>query len=142
MFRHKFKNKITEYKGVKYRSKLEADYAKHLFKLKDEGALLWFNRQVIFDFPDGNSYLCHHYILQNPLLVSLLSVATLLPHFSLSAETYPLISFFMSRRQTTAIRLLSLLLCIPCSGRIGRSLLSFESLAEYRPVFILLVLSF
>ncbi len=56
MFRHKFKNKITEYKGVKYRSKLEADYAKHLFKLKDEGTLLWFNRQVIFDFPDGNSY--------------------------------------------------------------------------------------
>lgn len=56
MFRHKFKNKITTYKGVKYRSKLEADYAKYLDRLKDEGTILFYNRQVIFDFPDGNSY--------------------------------------------------------------------------------------
>lgn len=56
MFKHKFKNKITEYRGIKYSSKLEADYAKYLDRLQEDGVVLWKNRQVIFDFPDGNSY--------------------------------------------------------------------------------------
>jgi len=56
MLRHKFKNKITTYNGVKYRSKLEAQYAMHLDKLKTDGTVLFYNRQPKFDFPDGNSY--------------------------------------------------------------------------------------
>ena len=59
--RHQFKkNKYnasrTEYKGIKYDSKLEASYAEFLDRGKEVGRVLDWTRQVPFYLPGGITY--------------------------------------------------------------------------------------
>lgn len=52
----KYKNKITEYRGVKYHSKLEAEFAFRLDQLKQQTAIQSWTRQVGFDIGNGKKH--------------------------------------------------------------------------------------
>lgn len=53
---HKFKAKPTDYKNVRYDSKLEAAYAQKLDVAVKAGALLFYLRQVPFALPGKTKY--------------------------------------------------------------------------------------
>lgn len=52
----KYKNKITEYNGVNYSSKLEASFAFRLDQLKQSGAIQSWIRQVTFVIGEGEKH--------------------------------------------------------------------------------------
>ena len=54
--KHKFRNIPKEYKGIRYQSTLEANYAAHLDLLISSGEVLFYLRQPKFHMPSGNTY--------------------------------------------------------------------------------------
>ena len=55
--RHKYLNKPTDVDGVKFPSKLEARYYKHLLEEQADGRNIFFLRQVPFHLPDNTKYI-------------------------------------------------------------------------------------
>jgi len=56
--KHKYNAKPTEYRGVRYDSKKEADYARNLDIYKEAGEVTQWLRQVPFYLPGGVRYVC------------------------------------------------------------------------------------
>lgn len=56
MFKHKFNAKRTEFNGRSYPSKLEANYASYLERMKASGKVLFYLEQVPFRLPGGVFY--------------------------------------------------------------------------------------
>lgn len=54
----KFRNKITEVDGIKFKSKKEADYYCKIKALKNEGEILFFLMQVPMHIIGGTKYVC------------------------------------------------------------------------------------
>lgn len=51
--RHKFRARATEADGIRFSSKLEADYYRHLRLLERAGEVIFFRRQTPFYLPGG-----------------------------------------------------------------------------------------
>lgn len=99
MVNHKFKKskynaKRTEYNGVTYDSKLEAEYAKFLDRGQEIGRVVAWTRQVPFYLPGGIVYRCDFLVFRSNGEVEFVEVkGRELPPFKmkmkLMAEKYP-----------------------------------------------------
>lgn len=54
----KYSAKSCTYNGIKFPSKLERDYYMHLDKLKSNGEISFFLRQINFHLPGNTKYVC------------------------------------------------------------------------------------
>lgn len=61
--KNKYNAKITEVDGIKFHSRLEANYYSDLKLRQRAGDILHFHRQVIFDLPGSTRYLCDFMII-------------------------------------------------------------------------------
>lgn len=62
--RNKYGATITEVDGVKFHSRLEADYYRHLRWCQQFGTVERFHRQVIFDLGGGVKYVCDFLVIE------------------------------------------------------------------------------